>query len=58
MDAVKQTIADISNEGLTLETAAIVSFAASITLINTQLTHHFVPCCADAVSQFSSELAL
>ena len=28
-----------SNEGLTLETSAIVSFTASITLINTQLIH-------------------
>ena len=31
-----------SDEGLTLETSAIVSFRASITLINTQLIHQFV----------------
>ena len=33
MDAVEETITD---EGLTLETSAIVSFTASITKINTQ----------------------
>ena len=31
-----------SEEGLTLETSAIVSFTASITLVNTQLIHQFV----------------
>ena len=40
MDAVKKTIADVSNvihsdEGLTLETSAIVSFTEAINLINT-----------------------
>ena len=29
-------------QGLALETSAIVSFTASITLINTQLIHRFV----------------
>ena len=42
IDAVRETIADVSsaicsNEGLVLETSAIVSFTVSITLINTQL---------------------
>ena len=32
----------LSDEGLTLEASAIVSFTASITLINTQLIHQFV----------------
>ena len=40
-----------SDEGLTLETSAIVSFTASITLINTQLIHQFVFRRADAVTQ-------
>ena len=31
-----------SDEGLPLETSAIVSLTASITLINTQLIHQFV----------------
>ena len=31
-----------SDNGLTLETSANVSFTASITLINTQLTHQLV----------------
>ena len=31
-----------SDEGLALETSAIVSFTASITLVNTQLIHQFV----------------
>ena len=65
MDAVKETIADVSSarakpfvirsdEGLHLETPAIVSFTASITLINTPLIHHFVSRnSADAVTLFS-----
>ena len=39
-----------NDEGLTLETSAIVSFTASITLINTQLIHQFVSCHADAIT--------
>ena len=35
---------------LALETSAIVSFTASITLINTQLIHQFVFRHADAVT--------
>ena len=46
IDAVKETIADVSSvssssfrsdKKLTLETSAIVSFTASMTLMNTQL---------------------
>ena len=39
-----------SDEGLTLETSAIVSFTASNTLINTGLIHQFVFRRADAVT--------
>ena len=39
-----------SDEGLALEASAIVSFAASITLLNTQLIHQFVIRRADAVT--------
>ena len=38
-----------SGEGLALETSAIISLTASITLINTQLTHQFVFRRADVV---------
>ena len=52
IDAVKETLADVSSEweGLALETSAIVSFTASIALVNTQLIHHFVFRRADAVT--------
>ena len=39
-----------SDEGLALETSAIVSLTASITPINTQLIHQFVFHRADAVT--------
>ena len=39
-----------SDEGLALETSAIVSFTALITLVNTQLIHQFVYRGADAVT--------
>ena len=42
------------DEGLALETSAIVSLTASITLINTQLIHQFVFRRADAVTDNSS----
>ena len=63
IDAVRETIADVSSAGLrlirsdegpALETSPIVSFRASITLSNTQLTlHHFVFRRADAVTYSS-----
>ena len=63
IDAVKETIADISStspssmircdEGLALETPAIVSSTASITLISTQLIHQLVFHYADAAAYSS-----
>ena len=39
-----------SEKGLALETSAVVSLTASITLINTHLIHQFVFCRSDAVT--------
>ena len=59
MDAVKETGTQLtfrtlallrSDEGLTIETSAIVSFTASITRINTQWIHQFVFRRTDAVT--------
>ena len=57
MDAVKETIADVSSvrvltpdEGLTLDTSAVVSFTASISLTNTQLIHQLVSRHANTVT--------
>ena len=56
IDAVKETIADVlsvspSSERIAeLKMSVIVSFTASITLINTQLIHQFVFRRADAVT--------
>ena len=58
IDAVKETVAGVSSvslsseriKGLALETSAIASFTAFITLINTQLIHQFVFRRADAVT--------
>ena len=60
MDAVKETIADVSSvslirsdERLPLEASAIVSFKASITLINTQLIHQFKVLPLAVITSFS-----
>ena len=58
IDAVKETVAGVSSvslsseqiKGLALETSAIASFTAFITLINTPLIHQFVFRRADAVT--------